>query len=162
MQTHPSGRGRFVRTLAWAMHTPRRAALVAVGMTVTVLIVTIAVLALATRGGGQAARPGAAAVDRSSCSAVTTGFATDFFTDPSASGWTEKVARWVDPPLRDPVTSIDPADVPGGAVTPQRVDEQSGACDAFFTVAPGNLQVRVEASTTAADGQWYVTGWGTP
>ena len=157
----PAG-GRLVQALAWAMHSPRRAATVAAAVTVVVVVVTVTVLGLATRGAGEAARPGTPAADRSSCRTVTTGFATAFFTDPTASGWREEVARWVDPALRDPVENIDPSDVPAGTVTFESVDEQSGACDAFFTVTPANLRVRVEASTVAGDGQWYVTGWGTP
>lgn len=162
MPTRPGGSGRAVQVLAWVMHTPRRAAVVAGAVAALVLLITVSVLGLATRGDGQAARRGTGAADRSSCSAVTTGFATAFFTDPSASGWSENVAQWVDPALRDPVASIDAADVPAGDVTFESLDEQSGACDAFFTVAPNNLRVRVEASTTAGDGQWFVTGWGTP
>lgn len=171
MPTHGARGGRSVQALAWVMHTPRRAAAVAIAITVAVLVVTVTVLGLATRGDGQAARPGAPAVDRSSCRAVTSGFATDFFTGPAAAGWHDRVARWVDPTLRDPVANIDPDGVPAGTVTFEDIDEQSGACDAFVTVAPGGLRVRIEASTTPAasagadpddDGQWYVIGWGTP
>ena len=163
MPTRPgSSRGRGVQALAWAMHTPRRAAIVAAAVLVGVLVVTVVVLGVATRESGEAARPGTPAVDRSGCRAVTSGFATAFFTDPGAQRWADDVAQWVDPPLRDPVAGIDPSEVPAGAVTFESLDEQSGACDAWFTVAPAGLRVRVEASTSAGDGQWYVTGWGSP
>ncbi len=151
--------GRAVRVLAWIMHTPRRAATVAILAVAAVLAATLSVIGLAARAGKD---PGAPAADRSSCRAVTEGFARSFFTDPAAAGWEDRIAQWVDPSLRDGVASIDPDGVPAGAVTVEKIDEQPGACDAYFTVGAQNMRVRVEASTTAGDGQWYVTAWGTP
>lgn len=151
--------GRVVQVLAWALNSPRRAV---VALSAIVLVTLLLLVLMIATVGNRTTTPGAASgdTDRSSCRSVTTGFANAFFATAHDDTWAAGVAPWVDPSLADTLADIDPADVPNGMPALQQVDEEGGACDAWFSVTPTGTRIHVEASTPAGDGIWYVTAWG--
>ncbi|MBO3131577.1 hypothetical protein [Dermatophilus congolensis] len=123
------------------------------------LILLVGLIAAVTGKANDPAATKESGFDLSSCQVVANGFAQDFFAAPKDKQWASRVGKWVDPQLSDAVSDIDPSRVPSG--TPNQVNhhDEAASCDVVFDVKPANVRVRVEASTPAGDGLWYVTAW---
>ncbi|STD10807.1 Uncharacterised protein [Dermatophilus congolensis] len=160
MPAHPMHRSaRVVSVLAWMLNSPRRAAVVVITVGVVSLTLLVGLITAVTGKANDPATAKESGFDRSSCQIVASGFAHDFFVAPKDKQWASRVGRWIDPQLSDAVSDIDPSRVPSG--TPNQVNhhDETASCDVVFDVKPANVRVRVEASTPAGDGLWYVTAW---
>lgn len=151
--------GRLVQVLTWVLHSPKRAGLVFGAVALAALLLTVMLIAAVTGTGGPTPAEEAQHGQQNSCRATTEGFARAFFASPRDAAWAERVSAWVEPSLAPTVADIDVEEVPQGMPTLADVNEEAGACDAWFTVNPEGTRVRVEASTPAGDGVWYVTAW---
>lgn len=151
---------RGSRAVRWFLRRPSR-----IGVAAAVLaVVAVAVFGQAFVSCSSSARSTQEVrAQQSTCQGAIAGWAGDFFGPDRRRDWPERVARWVDPQIRQGVTAIPADSVPVGRVDVEAVADGAPLCDAWLNISPvdgsGPSRIRVTAQKGMTSGVWLVSSW---